>query len=115
MRTFMNRRPGVLATALVLSATAIGLAQQAAQPPQQRPAMSPAASGIGQDEAERRTEPPATRFFYPTGPDVFVPLPAGPQEYDSMQYRIRVVTLVNGLSRPFSMAFLPNGDILLTE
>lgn len=31
------------------------------------------------------------------------------------QHRIRVVVVARGLSRPFSLAFLPNGDALVTE
>lgn len=31
------------------------------------------------------------------------------------QHRIRVEVVVRGLSRPFSLAFLPNGDALITE
>ncbi|MGE0394037.1 MAG: PQQ-dependent sugar dehydrogenase [Vicinamibacterales bacterium] len=83
--------------------------------PQQAPAMSPAAKGIGQDEVPQRTEPPATKFSYPTGPETYVPLPKGVQVFDTKEYRVRVVPVVNGLSRPFSMAFLPGGEILVTE
>src|SRR5438552_10586587 len=66
-------------------------------------------------EVPVRTEPPATRFFYPTGPSMYVPLPKGPAVFDTSQHRIRVVTLVNGLSRPFAIAFLPDGCLLVSE
>jgi aldose sugar dehydrogenase len=38
-----------------------------------------------------------------------------PIELDTQTQRIRVVTIVDGLDSPWSMAFLPNGDILVTE
>ena len=42
------------------------------------------------------------------------PLPAGPLLIDTAEQKIRV-TAVKGLSHPWSLAFLPNGDILVTE
>src|SRR5438552_166180 len=66
-------------------------------------------------EVPVRTEPPATRFFYPTGPSMYVPLPKGPAVFHTSQHRIRVVTLVNGLSGPFAIAFLPDGRLLVSE
>jgi glucose/arabinose dehydrogenase len=38
-----------------------------------------------------------------------------PIELETQTQRIRVVTIVHGLDSPWSMAFLPNGDILVTE
>jgi len=43
------------------------------------------------------------------------PLPGFPLAYETSDYRIRVVELATGLSNPWSMAFLPNGDVLVTE
>lgn len=43
------------------------------------------------------------------------PLPVLPQIYETSDYTIRVVELATGLSNPWSMAFLPNGDVLVTE
>ncbi|HLF11128.1 MAG TPA: PQQ-dependent sugar dehydrogenase, partial [Gammaproteobacteria bacterium] len=43
------------------------------------------------------------------------PLPVFPQIYETSEQKIRVVELANGLSNPWSMAFLPNGDMLVTE
>src|SRR5688500_1651107 len=41
---------------------------------------------------------------------------AGPFTYDTAeQHRLRVVVVARGLSHPFSLAFLPNGDALVTE
>ena len=49
-------------------------------------------------------------------------LPGGTREsgtaigvFDIEQYKIRVTSVVNGLSHPWSLAFLPNGDLLVTE
>src|SRR5262245_6541948 len=49
-------------------------------------------------------------------------LPASPRqnarqslEFTTDTQKIRVVTLADGLDSPWSMAFLPNGDILFTE
>ena len=39
-----------------------------------------------------------------------------PYTFDTAeQHKIRVVVVARGLSRPFSLAFLPNGDALVTE
>jgi aldose sugar dehydrogenase len=35
--------------------------------------------------------------------------------FDTMEYKIRMVTVVDGLNYPYSFAFLPDGGILLTE
>ena len=43
------------------------------------------------------------------------PLPAFPFTYETSDYTIRVDALATNLSNPWSLAFLPNGDILVTE
>ena len=43
------------------------------------------------------------------------PLPAMPATFDTDKYRIRVVQIAGGLANPWSLAFLPDGDILVTE
>jgi len=43
------------------------------------------------------------------------PLPAGPMEYQTGAMDIRVVVLARGLENPWSLAFLPDGSILITE
>ncbi len=40
--------------------------------------------------------------------------PAAPV-FDTMEYRIRLVTVADGLAYPYSMAFLPDGGLLVTE
>jgi glucose/arabinose dehydrogenase len=45
-----------------------------------------------------------------------VALGAGPYVFDTAeQHKIRVVVVAAGLPHPFSLAFLPNGDALITE
>lgn len=41
--------------------------------------------------------------------------PVDAQVVDSEEHRFRVVTVVSGLSHPWGIAFLPNGDLLVTE
>lgn len=62
-----------------------------------------------------RAEPPVTKFFYPTGPSMYVPLPTSPSVFETSQHKIRVVTVANGLSRPYAIAFLPDGRLLVSE
>ena len=44
-----------------------------------------------------------------------LPPPPLPQEYQTSDYAIRVVSLAEGLSNPWSIEFLPSGDVLVTE
>ena len=108
----LHRRRIPVLTALAVGCLATGLSGGAQSASQQEPAMSPSAKGMGQEEVPVRAQPPATRFFYPTGPDIFVPLPTEPQVYETFLDKIRVSIVANGLSRPFSTAFLPDGRIL---
>jgi aldose sugar dehydrogenase len=43
------------------------------------------------------------------------PLPSFPQVYETADLKIRVDKLADGLSNPWSLAWLPNGDLLITE
>jgi glucose/arabinose dehydrogenase len=42
-------------------------------------------------------------------------LPSFPQVYETADLKIRVVKLADGLANPWSFAWLPNGDLLITE
>jgi aldose sugar dehydrogenase len=91
--------------ALMLALAAAGHAQQS----------SPQPARVPEGEKPLQQEPGPTRFFYPTRGGSHVPLPKIPPVYDTREYKIRVVTVVNGLSRPFALAFLPDGSALVTE
>jgi len=43
------------------------------------------------------------------------PLPQLPQTFETAQQKIRVSLVATGLANPWSLAFLPNGDMLVTE
>jgi aldose sugar dehydrogenase len=43
------------------------------------------------------------------------PLPQLPQIYETADLKIRVVQVAEGLANPWSLAWLPNGDLLITE
>jgi aldose sugar dehydrogenase len=43
------------------------------------------------------------------------PLPEFPQHYQTTEYEIQVDLIADGLSNPWSIAFLPDGDMLVTE
>src|SRR5688572_10146940 len=77
-------------------------------------AISPVATQ-GQNRGQNRgaQAPAAANPPTPTMPPK--PLPASPVIIDTAeQGRVRV-TIMKGLSHPWSLAFLPNGDMLITE
>jgi glucose/arabinose dehydrogenase len=43
------------------------------------------------------------------------PLPSFPQVYETADLKIRVEKVADGLENPWSLAWLPNGDLLITE
>jgi glucose/arabinose dehydrogenase len=44
-----------------------------------------------------------------------LPLPSLPQVYETADLKIRVDKVAEGLANPWSLAWLPNGDLLITE
>jgi glucose/arabinose dehydrogenase len=61
---------------------------------------------------------PVGRTGTPIAPDGLTvpPLPAGPIEYETGEgMDVRVVVVARGLANPWSLAFLPDGAILVTE
>jgi glucose/arabinose dehydrogenase len=96
MNTTQNRRTAVTATLVV--AAAIGLAAQT--PP--TPAQPPGGRGA----------PPAPGGF----PRVAaLPFPDASREVETVGTKVRAVPVVKGLENPWSVTFLPNGDMLVSE
>src|SRR3954469_1104628 len=81
----------------VLISTAVALSAQ------QAPAAGQAGRGRGQ-----ATAPPGINWPSP-------PLPDGPVTYDSALVRGMKVSITKGLNQPWSMVFLPDQTILVTE
>jgi glucose/arabinose dehydrogenase len=63
----------------------------------------------------RQGGPPAGRGAGPFPRIPALDLPSAPQTFDTLHQKIRVVPYVTGLAAPWSIAFLPNGDMLVTE
>jgi glucose/arabinose dehydrogenase len=89
----------IAAGAVVLSVTA-GLAQQA-----------PPAGAQGAPAAGGRQGQPPNPFPRPPA----LPFPDAAQVVESSVQSVRVVPMLKGLQSPWSLAFLPNGDMLITE
>src|SRR3954469_3082639 len=81
----------------VLISTAVALSAQ------QAPAAGQAGRGRGQ-----ATAPPGINWPSPALPD-------GPISLETALVRPAKITVTKGLNQPWSMAFLPDGGILITE
>ena len=94
----MNKHRWVWTIAFVIMLALAGVASRAQQPG------APKSKAAG----KAPTAPPGINWPSP-------PLPDGPIVLDTgIQHQIRVM-VTKGLNQPFSMAFLPDGNILITE
>lgn len=94
----MKRHASAICVTMVLTVVAMGSAQQ-----------GPRAGGPGPDGRGRGAFPP------PIGVPP-VPIGDGPFVFDTAeQHKIRVVVVTKGLSHPWSLVFLPDGNMLVTE
>jgi glucose/arabinose dehydrogenase len=101
MSRLLKRSSKLWFMALALTAAAAaGSAQQPAQQPGRQGGPAPGRGG----------GPPFPRVAP-------LPAPTEPRVFDTLDpsTAIRVVPVVNGLANPWSIAFLPNGDMLVTE
>ena len=79
------------------------------------------ASVAAAGRAQQQTYPYPTirdqRGVIPPGPRALPspPLGDGPFMYQTTEQKIRVVVVAKGLSHPWSLAFLPDGNMLITE
>src|SRR5687768_17830611 len=90
-------------TAALMLTAAIGLAAQTpAQPPGGRAGAPPGGRG--------GPPPPGGFPRVPT-----LPFPDAAREVDTVGPKVRAVPVAKGLENPWSVTFLPNGDMLVTE
>jgi glucose/arabinose dehydrogenase len=114
METMRTRR-GIEA---MVAALAVSLAFMMSGLAQERPAQATEPNPIG--AGQRTSYPyPTTRDFRGVAPPAVVwpspPLGDGPFLLETAEQRIRVVVITAGLSHPWSLAFLPDGGMLVTE
>ena len=98
---------------LGVTAAAIGLvaAGSMASAPVQQPPAGAAQPPAGGRQGGGRQGPPPGGFQRPPS----LPFPDGAPVVEALGGQLRVVSLVKGLATPWSLAFLPNGDMLVTE
>ena len=72
----------------------------------------PPAAGAAQQPSAPGGKPPVSNAF-PRVPTL--PFPEAAQEVETLGRKVRVVPLHKGLANPWSLTFLPNGDMLITE
>lgn len=98
--------------ARLMLAAIVGVLVAATGVAQQQP---PAAPATGQ-----QTPAAGGRQGRQGGPGAFprvptLPFPDAPQDVETVGAKVRVVPFFRGLANPWSIAFLPNGDMLITE
>lgn len=96
----------VAAAAALLLAGAAAFAQRAADPGAQP---APVADVPAEQRTPRVQAAERSARFTPA------PLGDGPWELATEQQRVRVTVVTKGLDHPWGMAFLPGGDLLVTE
>ena len=103
----MNVRLAALGSALAIAAVVVASAQQTTTP---APGGAQAAGGRGQAPAGRGqpTAPPAVQWSTPPAPISTMAIDTG------VQHMVWMVP-TRGFTQPWSMAFLPDGGILVTE
>lgn len=97
--------------AVVLALGVVGLASVTGRAQQ-----TPPAAGVQQPApGGRQGGPPGggRQGGFPRVPSL--PFPDAPQELETLGPKVRVVPLFKGLANPWSLTFLPNGDLLITE
>jgi glucose/arabinose dehydrogenase len=99
-------RSCVILAAAALAMPSIGAAAQQPAPAQQPPAGRQGGPGGG-----RGGPPPPGSFQRMPA----LPFPDAPQEEEMSGTKYRIVPVVSGLVNPWSLTFLPNGDMLVTE
>jgi aldose sugar dehydrogenase len=110
MRTSNTIARLMLATSAAALAVVTAIAQQPPPPPAPQTPAGRAGGPAGGPRGGRQGAAPGS-FQRPPSPA----LPDTPREFELSGTRYRVVTVVKGLVNPWSLAFLPNGDMLVAE
>jgi glucose/arabinose dehydrogenase len=108
----------VLAGFAALGSAGVGRAQQAgaAPPPVAQAPAAPPQTGAQAPAAQAGAAPRAPAgAAQGGGRPVTPPLGDGPWQFSTEKENIRVSVVTKGLDHPWGMAFLPNGDVLVTE
>lgn len=96
-------RSYVVPSALLIGSAILSGGSVRAQEAGAAPAQAPAPQGAPRAAARGAGRPAAT------------PLGDGPWDFQTEEERIHVTVVTKGLDHPWGMAFLPNGDMLVTE
>jgi glucose/arabinose dehydrogenase len=96
---------------LVATSLAVAAASAATQQPPAPAGQKPTAGGRQGGPGGRGGPPPPGGFQRMPA----LPFPDTPQEQEMSGTKYRVVPVVSGLINPWSLAFLPTGDMLVTE